>query len=105
MEERLDRFVCNKDWSENFTDYEASNLDTWTSDHCLVLMVVQERSGGINLGGRQSSRIHYKDMWSPYDVCKKIIKEEWSLYDDWNNENPIQSFQKTTKESMARLLY
>ena len=40
MEERLDRFVCNKEWSEIFVDCEASNLDTWSSDHYPVLMVV-----------------------------------------------------------------
>ena len=62
VEERLDRFVCNKDWSDIFVDCEASNLDTWSSDHCPVLMEVQERSGGMIHDGRQSSRIHYEDM-------------------------------------------
>ena len=47
MEEMLDRFVCNKEWSEIFEDREASNLNTWSSDHCPVLMVVQERSGDM----------------------------------------------------------
>ena len=104
VEERLDIFVCNKAWSDRFVDCEASNLDTWTLDHCPMLMAVQERGGGMNLKGRNSSRIHYKDMWSPYDECKEIINEEWSLYSNWNNENPVQSFRNAIKDSMVRLM-
>ncbi|KAH9656688.1 reverse transcriptase domain-containing protein [Citrus sinensis] len=43
VEERLDIFVCSKAWSDRFVDCAAGNLDSWTSDHCPVLMVVQER--------------------------------------------------------------
>jgi len=88
VEERLDRFVCSKAWSDRFVDCAASNLDTWTSDHCPVLMAVQERMKGMNQRGRHSSRIHYEDMWSSYDVCKEIIKEEWGLYRNWSSEDP-----------------
>ncbi|KAH9715526.1 putative reverse transcriptase/RNA-dependent DNA polymerase [Citrus sinensis] len=48
VEERLDRFVCSKAWSDRFVDCAASNLDTWTSDNCPVLMAVQERREGMN---------------------------------------------------------
>ncbi|KAH9734317.1 reverse transcriptase domain-containing protein [Citrus sinensis] len=82
VEERLDRFVCYKAWSDRFVDCAASNLDSWTSDHCPVLM----------------------DMWSSYDGCKEIIKEEWGLYRNWSSENSAQSFRQATKTSMGRLL-
>ena len=104
VEERLDRFACNKAWSDFFVDCAASNLDTWSSDHCPMLMVVHERDGGVTFGGRHSSRFHYEDMWGPYAACKDIIKEEWSVYGTWSRDNPIKSFQKTAKNSMARLL-
>ncbi|KAH9658155.1 hypothetical protein KPL70_023379 [Citrus sinensis] len=104
MEERLDRFVCSKAWSDRFVDCEASNLDTWTSDHCPVLMAIQEKREGMNQRGRHSSRIHYEDMWSSYDVCKEIIKEEWSLHRNWSSEDTAQSFRQATKASMGRLL-
>ena len=53
---------------------------------------------------RQSSRIHYEDMWSPYEACKEIVSEEWSLNGNWQSGNPVYSFRKIAKESMARLL-
>ena len=104
VEERLDRFVCSKAQSDRFVDCEASNLDTRTSDHCPVLMAVQERREGMNQRDRHSSRIHYEDMWSSYDECKEIIKEEWSLCINWSREDPVQSFRQVTKASMGRLL-
>ncbi|KAH9658604.1 hypothetical protein KPL70_023557 [Citrus sinensis] len=104
VEERLDRFVCTKAWSDRFVDCAASNLDTWTSDHCPVLMAIQERREGMNPRGRHSLRIHYENMWSSYDVCKEIIKEECRLYRNWSSEDPSQSFRQATKASMGRLL-
>ncbi|KAH9776449.1 putative reverse transcriptase/RNA-dependent DNA polymerase [Citrus sinensis] len=105
VEERLDKFVCNKKWSEIFVDGEVSNLDTWFSDHCPVLMEVHERNEGMIHDGRHRSRIHYEDMWSSYDECKEIIKEEWRLFGNWRSENPVQVFRNSAKKSMARLLY
>ena len=43
-------------------------------------------------------------MWSPYDACKEIVEEEWSLQGSWNIENPISLFQKVSKKSIARLI-
>ncbi|KAH9648888.1 reverse transcriptase domain-containing protein [Citrus sinensis] len=81
VEERLDRFVCNKAWSDRFVDCEASNLDTWTLDHCPMLMAVQERSGGMNLSV-QSFRKATKDSmvrlmgWSKMEFRKRDKKLE-----------------------------
>ena len=55
-------------------------------------------------GGRQFSRIHYEDMWSSYDECKEIIKEEWRLFGNWRGENLVQVFRNSAKKLMARLL-
>ncbi|KAH9801140.1 hypothetical protein KPL71_000911 [Citrus sinensis] len=104
IEERLDRFVCNRAWSDNFVNDAAINLNTWTSDHCPVLMVVQEKGEEMAASRRQSSRIHYEDMWSPYEACKEIVSEEWSLNGNWQSGNSVYSFRKIAKESMARLL-
>lgn len=76
MEERLDRFVCSQAWSDKFVDCEANHLDPWTSDHCPVLLAVKGRKECLNNRGRHSSRIHYEDMWSLYNECQEIIKEE-----------------------------
>ncbi|KAL9436888.1 hypothetical protein AB3S75_022853 [Citrus x aurantiifolia] len=104
VEERLDRFVCNGAWRDIFSDVVATNIDTWTSDHCPVMMEVQTRGCGMNFNQRRATRIHYEDMWSPYDGCKEIVEEEWSTQGRWNIENPASVFQKVAKKSMARLI-
>ena len=43
VKERLDSFVCNSAWRDIFSDCAATNIDTWTPDHCPVLMEIQER--------------------------------------------------------------
>ncbi|XP_024033484.1 uncharacterized protein LOC112095607 [Citrus clementina] len=68
---------------------------------------IEERLGrgrGLCWKRKKSTRIHYEDLWSPYEACKEIIKTEWSSYGSWNDANPIPLFQKVVKESMARLL-
>ncbi|XP_024039545.1 uncharacterized protein LOC112098147 [Citrus clementina] len=104
VEERLDRFVCNSAWRDIFLDVAATNIDSWTSDHCPVVMEVQIRGCGMNFNQRRATRIHYEDMWSPYDACKEIMEEEWSMQGRWNFENPVSVFQKVAKKSMARLI-
>ena len=104
VEERLDRFVSNNAWRDIFSDCAATNIDTWTSDHCPVLMKVQERGNGMINNKRQATRSYYEDMWSPYDACKEIIEEEWSWQGSGNNENLVHLFQKVSKKSLSRLL-
>ncbi|XP_024038343.1 uncharacterized protein LOC112097373 [Citrus clementina] len=104
VEERLDRFVCNNAWRDVFSDGAATNIDSWTSDHCPVVMEVQVRGSGMNFNQRRATLIHYEDMWSPYDTCKEIIEKEWSLQGCWNAVNPVSMFQKVSKNSMARLI-
>lgn len=48
IEERLDRFLCNKDWRDKFQDSTTINLVNWVSDHYLILMEVKERSKDIS---------------------------------------------------------
>ena len=104
VEERLDRFLSNNAWRDIFSDCAATNIDTWTSDHCPVLMKVQERGNGMINNKRQATRSYYEDMWSPYDACKEIIEEEWSWQGSGNNENLVHLFQKVSKKSLSRLL-
>lgn len=38
IEERLDRFLGSKDWEQSPYNLIVSNLDTWCSDHSLVML-------------------------------------------------------------------
>lgn len=73
VKERLDRVLCSKNWREIYDDCAAINLETWTSDHCPVLMEVNERGSTLNYTKRSTLRVHSEDMWSSYEGCKDII--------------------------------
>ncbi|KAH9670993.1 hypothetical protein KPL70_017175 [Citrus sinensis] len=40
VEEKLARFVCISAWRDIFSDSTTTNIDTWTSDHCPVVMEI-----------------------------------------------------------------
>lgn len=103
VEEMLDRFLCNKEWRDIFDDCAVSNLETWTSNHCPVLMEVNERGCMLCYKRKNASRVYYEDMWSSYEACQDIIKREWSQLGKWNHTNPVQFFEQTTQFSMAQL--
>lgn len=46
IEERLDRFLCNKSWGNCFQEKAALNLVTWSFDHNPILMEVLEKREG-----------------------------------------------------------
>lgn len=52
VEEKLDRFVCNSAWRDIFSDSATTNIDTWTSNHCPVVMEVQARGNEMNFNKR-----------------------------------------------------
>ncbi|XP_015383166.1 uncharacterized protein LOC107175882 [Citrus sinensis] len=103
VEERLDRFLCSRDWVTSFYDNAATNLLTVSSDHYPVLMEVRERGKSVRYERKAPHRIHYEDMWSAYDKCKSIAQEEWSSQGNWKYGNPVLQFQTSAKSSMAKL--
>ncbi|KAH9747206.1 reverse transcriptase domain-containing protein [Citrus sinensis] len=104
VEEKLDRFFGSKEWEAGLSELVAYNLDTWCSDHTPIMLKVQTRIRGVKFHRRRRCRLHYEDMWSPYDDCKRIVKEEWETKVGWDKNDPVQCFNKATKDSMVRLL-
>ncbi|KAL9416830.1 hypothetical protein AB3S75_039924 [Citrus x aurantiifolia] len=103
VEERLDRFMCSRDWVNSFYDYTATNLLTMSSYHRPMLMEVRKRGKSVRYERKAPLRIHYEDMWSAYDMCKSIVQKEWSSQWNWKYSNPVLQFQKSAKSSMAKL--
>ncbi|KAH9764852.1 hypothetical protein KPL70_001671 [Citrus sinensis] len=103
VEERLDRFLCNKKWREKYVDCAVVNLETWTSDHCPIIMEVQAKGSALSYARKRTSRIHYEDAWSSYEGCKDIVDKEWRRHGNWKCADPVWLFKQTTKSSMAQL--
>lgn len=62
IEEKLDRFLCSKDWADYFYNSTTTTLVNWSSDHNLILMEIKERSRGSNYQRRNFTRLHYEDI-------------------------------------------
>lgn len=110
--EGLDRTSLKKDSIGSFTakiggktfyDSTVNNLITWASNHSPIIMEVKEKSAVPIYANRTFSRVHYEDMWSAYDACNDIVRQEWASYREWKVGNPIQVFHKTAKSSLVAL--
>ena len=62
-----------------------------------------ENKKGQQYSKKTYPRTHYEDMWSPYEKCKDIMKHEWKEVNCSNRRNPIESFTRKSKESLAEL--
>ncbi|KAH9723192.1 reverse transcriptase domain-containing protein [Citrus sinensis] len=103
IEERLDRFLCSKDWGINFQESVGTNLVNWSSDHCPIILDFHERSKNSRHAGKSLPRDYYEDMWSSHEGCRSIVQEEWSRYGARAWEAPVQQFQRIAKSSLAQL--
>ncbi|KAH9695348.1 putative reverse transcriptase/RNA-dependent DNA polymerase [Citrus sinensis] len=103
IEERLDRFFCNQNWGSLYQETAAKNLISWSSDHSPILMELIGKEMGQRYKRRTVRRVHYEDMWSGYEKCREIVKQEWQKKSRWNEENPVELFNKKARESLGEL--
>ena len=103
IEERLDRFLGNSSWRESFQEKTAQNLISWSSDHSPIMMEVLKKGRGNRYSRKTFHRTHYEDMWSPYEKCKEIVKNEWMEGISWKGGNSAEIFKRISKESLANL--
>lgn len=66
-------------------------------------MEVTEKGKDSRYTKRTFQRVHYEDMWSPYEKCNEIIKKEWMESCCWKSGNPVELFKKKSKSSLAEL--
>lgn len=66
-------------------------------------MIVEERGRSKRYIKRTFSRVHCEEMLSPYEKCQEIVHDEWKAKSNWNCEDLITQFKKTTKDSLAEL--
>lgn len=86
-----------------FHEVATEHLETWTSDHKTIMMIVEERGRSRKYKKRTFTRVHYEDMWSPYEKCQDIVKHEWMDSCNWRCEDPVSQFKRTVKDSLEEL--
>lgn len=81
----------------------TTNLVNWVSDHYPILMEVRERSKDQSYGKKSIYREHYEDIWSSYEACKIIVRNEWAFMGGGTRENPVKHFQQAANNTLANL--
>lgn len=100
IEEKLDKFLCSKNWRSKLHDTTAIKVANWVSDHCLIILEVKERGVGSKYLSRSFYRDHYEDMWSSYETYKSIVKDELKSYGIKGREDLVQCFQRARKSTL-----
>lgn len=77
VEERLNRFLYNDRWKIMFKDVSVVHMESWTSDHCPIMMERKRDRVAAEERNKRTKRFYYEDLWSNYKECKEIVKQSW----------------------------
>ncbi|KAL5747974.1 hypothetical protein ACOSQ2_025271 [Xanthoceras sorbifolium] len=78
VQERLDRYVCSRDWLSLFPASYVQHLDFWKSDHRLILLHIAVQ--GSVLSDRRDGRryrFHFEESWVGTAECDQIVENNW----------------------------
>ncbi|KAJ8432652.1 hypothetical protein Cgig2_011818 [Carnegiea gigantea] len=76
VEERLDRYCANINWSLYFPNAHVTHIDYDISDHLPMLLKCNPSSNGPS---HRTRRFHLENMWFTDPSCKEIVASAWSL--------------------------
>uniref|UniRef100_A0A803M8Y9 Endonuclease/exonuclease/phosphatase domain-containing protein n=1 Tax=Chenopodium quinoa TaxID=63459 RepID=A0A803M8Y9_CHEQI len=115
LQERLDRYLANKEWRELFPVSFVSHLSKRKSDHLPILLCINE---GVGKQKKKKKRKLYRfeEMWLRDETCGDIVANAWSRGGDicskiahtslnlsaWSR-NKFGDFVKELKECRARM--
>ena len=75
VEERLDRFCTDCEWSLVFPSAQVQHVDFDMSDHLPILLKCKTDKAST---GSRKKRFHFKNMWFTNSLCKYIVHQAWS---------------------------
>ncbi|PON68312.1 Endonuclease/exonuclease/phosphatase, partial [Parasponia andersonii] len=76
VQECLDHFLANKEWSTLFPRLKVSHLDFGGSNHWAVLADLEANLEGMYLKQRRKL-FRFKPWWLRDEECMEIILSEW----------------------------
>lgn len=74
MEERLDRFCANTEWSLLFPDMQVTHVDSDYSDHLPILLNCCLNDRGTRCNRK---KFRFENMWATSEDCKGVIERAW----------------------------
>uniref|UniRef100_A0A803L0Q7 Zinc knuckle CX2CX4HX4C domain-containing protein n=1 Tax=Chenopodium quinoa TaxID=63459 RepID=A0A803L0Q7_CHEQI len=115
VQERLDRFLVNKEWRELFSGAFVTYLSKRKSDHVPILLCISEGVGKVKKK-KFKKRFKFEEMWLREETCADIIENAWNRGGDicskiahtpinlsaWSR-NKFGDFLKEMKDCRARM--
>ncbi|XP_042974760.1 uncharacterized protein LOC122306398 [Carya illinoinensis] len=75
IKERIDRALCNMAWSELFPFSKVYNLPILSSDHCPILITMEQ----FEVDSMRTARpFRYEASWALREDCYEVIEKAWS---------------------------
>ncbi|XP_042942876.1 uncharacterized protein LOC122277060 [Carya illinoinensis] len=75
IKERIDRALCNVEWSELFPFSKVYNLPTLSSDHCPILVSMEQ----FELDSTRKARpFKYEASWALKEDFNEVLEKAWS---------------------------
>uniref|UniRef100_A0A803P4U9 Reverse transcriptase domain-containing protein n=1 Tax=Cannabis sativa TaxID=3483 RepID=A0A803P4U9_CANSA len=83
--EKLDRILCNSDWTDNFKVNSVRLLDWRNSDHRPLFLTAHLHNLAKENRITRGSRFHFEQAWAENEECQEIIQKVWSNKNSGNN--------------------
>ncbi|KAL2929595.1 Vacuolar fusion protein CCZ1-like protein B [Bienertia sinuspersici] len=74
--ERLERFLADGDWCNNFPNARVKHFSIYRSDHAPILFDM----GGDEGDKEEKRRFHFEALWLYSEECEGVVKEAWENY-------------------------
>uniref|UniRef100_A0A803KXJ5 Endonuclease/exonuclease/phosphatase domain-containing protein n=1 Tax=Chenopodium quinoa TaxID=63459 RepID=A0A803KXJ5_CHEQI len=81
VQERIDRFLANKEWKELFSASFVSHLSKRKSDHLPLLLCISEDIGKQKKK-KKRKLYRFEEMWLRDESCGDIVANTWSQEGD-----------------------
>lgn len=76
IQERLDRFVCSKQWKDKFAFILVLHITMGGSNHLLIRVEFCQRKTSLrSTSNTWGTRFQFEDYWSSYEECKQIVEK------------------------------
>ncbi|KAJ8443408.1 hypothetical protein Cgig2_024185 [Carnegiea gigantea] len=100
VEERLDHFLANIEWSLIFPDTAVSHVDFDMLDHLLILLKCQ---ANLSRGGECRHRFLFENMWIIDLSCVDVVSNAWLATSSTNVVDNVLLQIKKCPSELSRL--
>ncbi|XP_071909569.1 uncharacterized protein [Coffea arabica] len=92
IKQRLDRGLCNYSWYQTFDQVKCRHMETYASDHSMIMIDTRPRPG------KRNKRFYFEKRWLKREDIREVIRTAWELQTEGS-----RMFQVTKKIRNCRV--